>query len=76
MTALNEEVIVEEEDSLDRELNAHVSEQPGAVADQIDEVTNPGQKETSGGPNEESTVVEDTPAQASPLAIQDLTVEE
>lgn len=71
-----EDEMVEEEDSLDRELNAQVSGQPGVVADQVDKVTNLGQKEASGGPNEESTVVEDTSAQASPPAIQDLTIEE
>lgn len=60
-----------------RGLNAHVSEQPDATADQGDELTSPGQKEASGGLNEGSMIVEDTPTQAaSPPAIQDLTVEE
>ncbi|KAF7131633.1 hypothetical protein RHSIM_Rhsim09G0065600 [Rhododendron simsii] len=76
MAALTEEEILEEEDSLDRDLNAQVSEQPSAGANQIKEVTNPGQMEASGDPTKGSTVVEDTPIQASPPAIQDLTAEE
>ncbi|XP_058181185.1 uncharacterized protein LOC131299615 [Rhododendron vialii] len=69
MAAQNKE-IAEEEDSLDKELDANVSEQHGVDADQNVEGTNPGQKEASGGPTDGSTVVEDTPAQTShPLVL-------
>ncbi|KAF7127613.1 hypothetical protein RHSIM_Rhsim11G0011300 [Rhododendron simsii] len=76
MAALNEEEVVEEEDNLDRELNAHVFDQLGAGADLTEEVTNPSQKEASGGHAEDSTVVEDTSAQSFLPAIQYLIAEE
>ncbi|KAF7128983.1 hypothetical protein RHSIM_Rhsim10G0124800 [Rhododendron simsii] len=76
MQCIVEEEITEEKegDSLDRELNAHVSDQLVAYAKQNEEVTNLGQKEASGGPTDESTVAEDTPAQVT--LVQDLTTDE
>lgn len=75
MVALDEEEVVKEEDSLDKELDASVSEQPSVDADQNVEGTNHGQKEASGGLADGSTAAEDTPAQVSPPRIQDLTEE-
>ncbi|KAF7150001.1 hypothetical protein RHSIM_Rhsim02G0153900 [Rhododendron simsii] len=68
--------VKEEEDSLGRELNANVSEQQVANADQTANMSNPSQREASGGLPDESTSMEDTSAQASPHAVQDLTVDE
>lgn len=69
MTAQNKEETMEEEDSLDRELNAQVSEQLGGDGDQTEEVTNPGHKEASGGHSEEGTATENVTAPVPPSAV-------
>lgn len=71
-----EEEFVEEEGSLDTGLNVEVSEQTatGGVQGGEDD-SNPGHKETSGGNNVESTAMEVNTVQATPAAVQDLTLE-
>ena len=62
MAAQNEEEVLEEEDSLDEELNANIPEQQNAKASQTAERTNTGQKEASVGPTDGSTAAEVDPA--------------
>jgi dsDNA-specific endonuclease/ATPase MutS2 len=71
MAAQGDDDTVEVEDSLDAELNANVPEQQGADAAQSVEVTNPGQKEASGGPTDGSTAAEVVPDQVPPPSAQD-----
>ncbi|KAF7129768.1 hypothetical protein RHSIM_Rhsim10G0122900 [Rhododendron simsii] len=75
LLAPNEELAEEEGGSLDKDLNANVSEQHSTEAEQIGKASNPGQKEASGGSNNGSTVVEDTHAQVTPPPLQDQTIE-
>lgn len=65
-----------EEEVVERESDIDAFEQQTADAGQIVERTNLGQKSDSVGPTDGSTTMEDTPAQTSPSAIRDLTVDE
>lgn len=63
---VHEEEHNEEEDSLDKELNAEITEQTADDAIQNDEdVSNPGHKEVSGGNNANNTATGDIPVQLS-----------
>lgn len=73
---VEDEPVEEEGDSLDRELNARVSEQPAADAEQGEDVTNLGQKEAGGGPNDDSTVVEDTTTEVTFVHVLNLIIDE
>lgn len=75
---VHEEEHDEGKDSLDKELNAKITEQTAADAVQSDEdVSNPSHKEVSGGNNNaDSTATGDIPVQATPALVQDLTQEE
>lgn len=66
----------EEEDSLDRELNAHASEQPAAYTEQVEDVTNLGHKEASGGRDDDITVVGDITAEVTLVPVLNLTINE